>query len=259
MSYPLFLNGIEVGRVLAPHLDSSPRITPIEIDPRVLLPTPPEENPNRMSDDAFSGLVDSIAKLDFSQTPAIATLENSEPRIAEDGWHLEGSFFVVDGEHRRRGSCLLDLQRIPCCWYRRLRPGEAKVLRIALNRHRGHPDTNVEQQLLREAVTLGWSHAELLVAGYGSEDLERLLAASADSPLDLGSVDGTEAPPSLPDDETAATTKAAILEIAIADTATLKTIKRAFARFAKACNAPKGEFRLQAVLLHLLKVADPNQ
>ena len=248
MSYPqpILQAEVEVGLVLAASIESSERIRPISIDPRVLIEVPDADNVNFMSEESFRDLVAGIRAHGFGQPVAV--------------FEREGLWYLIDGTHRRRASVLCDLPRIPALQYLQLRSGEEKVLAMCLNRHRGTPQQDVEQRQLAELLTkYNWSVGELSVTGYSESELSALAglqgAQLSDLTENLGNLtgSGSAAPDVLDEDEKEPTKTASLMEIAFESTEDYRECKKVLRRYAKAAGVTKGPRTLSVGLLGLIR------
>jgi hypothetical protein len=255
MTTNLLLNGKIVGVLLAEDAGSDPNLAPVLIDPRALALVAEAANPNWLSEEEFDGLVRSIDKLKFSQSPAFYCA--SPWRVTAAGIEL-GTPTVLDGNHRVKASCLLNLPHIPCTWYRIVQPGEEKVIRIALNRHRGNARVDIERQLIREAAEAGWSIADLAVTGYPEVRIESIIGEVEAPQVQLQT---EQVAAFIPETESTTETedgKSGVLEIKTRSASETKHIKNALQRAARAAKA-KGTYRLTEGLLRLIRQAEGEE
>lgn len=200
--------------------------------------TPDRENPNKMSDEDFRGLLDAVMKLDFAQA---ITLDKRP----------DGRYRIVDGNHRKRAAEAAGLAAVPAIIYDNLPEPLFRALRLSLNRWRGEARQSVVHEDLRFLHSEGLSRDTLFaVCGLPSEELDAVLELTSD-------VGGGETELDLPDPdaELPAPTKPSTIgsvEIPCSSPTNrdvlMGLIKRA-SRMAKA----KGKYKLEATLITALR------
>jgi len=89
---------------------------------------PSNLNPNRMTEEEFQGLVDSVKNAGFLPSNPIIVRSNGN-----------GTYEIVDGEHRWRAARELGLEKVPCD-IREMDDLEADRHRVILNKDRGALD-----------------------------------------------------------------------------------------------------------------------
>lgn len=178
----------------------------------VMLPvdalTPPERNPNSMPDADYAALVANIRSTGFLQPilvrgpepPRAPTYEDDAVAVEElfgieFVWreNLPTALPIVDGEHRWRAAREVGLAEVPCV------VGEfdgrtVELLRIGMNRLRGELDLGAVAKTLSELSAGGAELDDLLLSGYSADEIDGLLAAMRDDPVDLGDVGSVGGP-----------------------------------------------------------------
>jgi len=100
--------------------------------PHVFIPidklVPSDMNPNRMTEEEFQGLVNSVKNAGFLRSNPIIVRPNGN-----------GTYEIVDGEHRWRAARELGLEKVPCD-IREMDDLEADRHRVILNKDRGALD-----------------------------------------------------------------------------------------------------------------------
>lgn len=200
--------------------------------------TPDRENPNKMSDEDFRGLLDAVMKLDFAQA---ITLDKRP----------DGRYRIVDGNHRKRAAEAAGLAAVPAVIYDNLPEPLFRALRLSLNRWRGEARQSVVHEDLRFLHSEGLSRDTLFaVCGLPSEELDAVLELTSDA---VGGETDLDLPD--PDAELPAPTKPSTIgsvEIPCSSPTNrdvlMGLIKRA-SRMAKA----KGKYKLEATLITALR------
>lgn len=248
--FPIILDNQTIGRVLAQ--GAADRILLVELDQRLLVRTPPSENPNHMDDDAFQGLISSIEKGDYSQTGAIFVPGN-RCTIEDKALRLEKAPHIIDGNHRKSAADLLGLDKTPWSFYLTLREGEEKLLRILLNKHRGNIIPKIESEQLASLLASGWEVQELMITGYSLGELEAMRPMEAPT-IDLPDVVITQLNQ---ENEAPKKEAAGVLALEFLDAEDFKTASEALNRYAKAAKARGSKpIKLGQGLLRLLKTVE---
>src|SRR5574338_423158 len=131
------------------------------LDLSLLVPCDPKQNPNRMSDEDFLLLVDSIRAGDFNQPLLVSK-------------RADGKFDVVDGNHRLRALQELEFTSAPCV-VREYTADQIKAHRIGMNKLRGSVDYALVKNTVTELIDAGWAGHEMIVAGLGIDEVKSLM------------------------------------------------------------------------------------
>ena len=179
--------------------------------------TPDADNPNRMDPEDFQLLVVQIGREGFDQPVLTRPLPEGQP----DGCVYE----MVDGNHRGRAVRVLGGERIPAV-VREMTDEQVVAYRLARNKLRGRLDLTIARVQVRDLAACGFDLDELLVTGFGVEDLAAFCAAPADPAaggLGAASVTVTDDTPRLP--------KPHVIEVSFTDkaqyTRALKRLRKA--------------------------------
>ncbi len=140
-------------------------------------------NANRMSEDTYDALLESIRRVGYVQPILVTTLPG-------------GGYEVVDGHHRVRA--LRDLGWSSAGAVVLSGTEDPRLVALALNRLRGETDLSVAGLVIEELLDAGIDQTMLAISGFSSSELEDLVRAMGDvSPTiaDLGDADfGEERP-----------------------------------------------------------------
>jgi hypothetical protein len=138
--------------------------------------TPDGENPNRMDPEDFQLLTLSIGREGFDHPILVRPLPGGQP----DGCDYE----MADGNHRGRAVRALGGDMIPAV-VREMTDQQLRGYRIARNRLRGRIDLTIARLQVRDLAAGGLTLDELLVTGFGVDDLTAFCAADV-SPVAAG-------------------------------------------------------------------------
>ena len=130
--------------------------------------TPDADNPNRMDPEDFQLLVVQIGREGFDQPVLTRPLPEGQP----DGCVYE----MVDGNHRGRAVRVLGGERIPAV-VREMTDEQVVAYRLARNKLRGRLDLTIARVQVRDLAACGFDLDELLVTGFGVDDLTAFCAA----------------------------------------------------------------------------------
>lgn len=149
---------------------------------------PAARNPNKMTDEQFTGLREGIRREGFVQPMLVLKLD-------------VGGYEIIDGHHRTRAASELGYTSVPCVVVENMPPDRVEALRLAMGRLRGDTDLSVASQIITELSASGWSPEMLMYTGFASDEIDELLSAGRDTTgtdlLDNPNVDvpDPEAPP----------------------------------------------------------------
>ncbi len=180
-----------------------------------------EDNPNVMTDKEVATLATAIGKFGALQPILVAT-----------NGVTPGRFRIVDGHHRSKACRLAGRTHVAAVVLPADYPLEDEAtLRIAMNRLRGELDLTLVSAALAEMLSAGRTHADLLLTGYGSDEINALLRA-ADAPFDDDLLDQDMELPDAARPSTGTAAGGHVLEVAFHTKADMTKAKRALKRAA---------------------------
>ena len=146
--------------------------------PLALLDDAPR-NANRMPDERFRRLVESIRKIGFVQHVLVREKEGAR-------------YEIVDGHHRRRAMAEIGETSIPSVV---LENGDDPALvSLAMNRLRGETDLAVAGQMLSDLLDLGVPAEDLALADFSPSEIQDLVDALENVDPSLDDAGNTEIP-----------------------------------------------------------------
>lgn len=132
-----------------------------------LVGTPDEQNANKMSDEDFALLVNSIDQNGFLQD----ILVQRRP---------DGKWDIVDGNHRVKAAKKAGYTAVTAIEW----DGTAemkRVLGLSMNRLRGDLNLGIAARTMNELADAGWTAQELTLTGFSVDDIEKLLKTAVAS------------------------------------------------------------------------------
>lgn len=146
---------------------------------------PAARNANRMPDDKYRALVESIRRVGFVVPIVVRKLAEDE-----DVDNAAIIYEIVDGHHRVRALAEIGIAEASAVV---LEGGEdPRLVSLALNRLRGETDLAVASLIVEELLE---AEVDMSISGFTGRELEALVSAleSPDDP-ELSDLEGTEAP-----------------------------------------------------------------
>jgi ParB-like chromosome segregation protein Spo0J len=141
-------------------------------------------NENVMSPELYASLKRWISERGFKQAVLVRPLGPNR-------------YGLVDGLHRKTIAIELGLEQIPCEVDASIKTDEdARLARIAMNRHRGELNLTLVGASLADLADAGWTPDEICLSGFTAEEAEALIDAASE----VSDLDAVPAPPPAPEE-----------------------------------------------------------
>lgn len=175
------------------------------------------DNPNRMEDERFNLLVESIRANGFLQPILVSPIDGGK------------MFAIVDGHHRVRAARAVGMGSVPALLKPFDQNRDLKVVQVGMNKLKGELDLAKVAVFMQEAVELGVPMDYLSISsGFTSSEISDLLASVRGT-----TEDDILAAASVPEDE-AKPLKPFVLEVEFSTSDELKAARRGLKRAAGA-------------------------